>query len=35
MAVFEYLKGWYNPHRRRFALGCLNPVAFERGLEAA
>lgn len=32
MAVFEYLEGWYNPHRRHSALGYLSPVDFERRL---
>jgi putative transposase len=30
LAVFEYLEGWYNPHRRHSALGYLSPVDFER-----
>jgi len=30
MAVFEYLEGWYNPHRRHSALDYLSPVDFER-----
>jgi putative transposase len=24
MAIFEFLEGWYNPHRRNSALGCLS-----------
>ena len=32
MAVFEYLEGWYNPHRRHSALGYLSPAQFERQL---
>jgi putative transposase len=35
MAVFEYLEGWYNPHRRHSALGQISPVEFERRLEGA
>jgi len=30
MAVFEYLEGWYNPHRRHSALRYLSPVAYEQ-----
>jgi putative transposase len=30
MAVFDYLEGWYNPHRRHSALGYLSPAEFER-----
>jgi putative transposase len=29
LAVFEYLEGWYNPHRRHSSLGYLSPAAFE------
>jgi putative transposase len=35
MAVFEFLEGWYNPHRRHSALGYLSPAEFERRAEAA
>jgi putative transposase len=30
LAVFDFLEGWYNPHRRHSALGYLSPVDFER-----
>lgn len=30
MAVFEFIEGWYNPHRRHSALGYLSPANFER-----
>ena len=30
MAVFEFIEGWYNPHRRHFALDYLSPVNYER-----
>jgi len=29
LAVFDYIEGWYNPHRRHSALGYASPVAFE------
>ncbi len=30
MAVFEFLEGWYNLHRRHSALGYLSPAEFEK-----
>jgi putative transposase len=35
MAVFDFLEGWYNLHRRHSALGYLSPAEFERRQEAA
>jgi len=29
-AVFEYIEGWYNPHRRHSALGYESPLGYER-----
>jgi putative transposase len=29
-AVFEWLEGWYNLHRRHSSLGRISPIAFER-----
>jgi putative transposase len=29
-AVFEYIEGWYNPHRRHSALGYESPLDYER-----
>ena len=34
MAVFEFLEGWYNPHRRHSAIGYDSPVGFERRMSA-
>src|SRR5262249_25900498 len=31
--LFDYIEGWYNPHRRHSALGYLSPAEFERRLE--
>jgi len=30
MAVFEWIEGWYNPHRRHSSIGYLSPNEFER-----
>jgi putative transposase len=30
LAVFEYLEGWYNPHRRHSALDYRSPINYER-----
>ena len=30
MAVFEWIEGWYNPHRRHSALGYRSPANYER-----
>jgi putative transposase len=29
MAIFEFIEGWYNPHRRHSALGYRSPARFE------
>jgi len=29
-AIFEYIEGWYNPHRRHSALDYLSPTNYER-----
>ena len=29
VAVFDFIEGWYNPHRRHSSLGYLSPVAYE------
>jgi putative transposase len=33
--VFEFIEGWYNPHRRHSALGQISPVRFEERERAA
>ncbi len=35
LAVFDYLEGFYNPHRRHSALGQLSPANFERNHQPA
>jgi putative transposase len=30
MAVFDFIKGWYNSHRRHSSIGYLSPVNFEK-----
>lgn len=34
-AVFDFIEGWYNPHRRHSALGYLSPSNFERRMDQA
>ena len=29
VAIFSYIEGWYNPHRRHSALGQRSPITFE------
>jgi putative transposase len=30
IGVFEWIEGWYNPHRRHSSIGYLSPIEFER-----
>lgn len=30
MAIFDFIEGWYNPHRRHSGLDYLSPIDFER-----
>jgi putative transposase len=30
MAIFSFIEGWYNPHRRHSGLDYLSPMAYER-----
>jgi putative transposase len=29
--VFEFIEGWYNPHRRHSALDYVSPARYEMG----
>ncbi len=35
LAVFDFIEGWYNPHRRHSALGYLSPNNYERRMSQA
>jgi putative transposase len=35
MAIFDFLEGWYNPHRRHSALAYLSPMNYERADRSA
>ena len=30
MAIFDFIEGWYNPHRRHSSLDYLSPIDYER-----
>jgi putative transposase len=30
IAIFEFIEGWYNPHRRHSAIDYLSPIDYER-----
>lgn len=35
LAVFEFIEGFYNPHRRHTSIGFISPMEFERRNQAA
>ncbi len=35
LAIFEFIEGWYNPHRRHKGLGQKSPINFERSYQQA
>ena len=35
MAVFDFIEGWYNPHRRHSALDYSSPMNYERIMQEA
>ena len=35
LAIFDFIEGWYNPHRRHSALGYLSPNEYERRMNDA
>jgi len=35
MAIFEFIEGWYNPHRRHSSLEYESPVGYERRYDVA
>jgi putative transposase len=30
LKVFDFIEGWYNPHRRHSSIGYRSPMQFER-----
>jgi putative transposase len=35
LAVFDFIEGWYNPHRRHTSIGNISPMEFERPMSQA
>jgi putative transposase len=35
LAIFEFIEGWYNPHRRHSALDYESPVSYEKKYRSA
>jgi transposase InsO family protein len=34
-AIFDWIKGWYNPRRRHSGIGDVSPIEFERNNSVA
>ena len=34
LALFEFIEGWYNPHRRHSSIDYLSPINYERRIKA-
>jgi len=34
IAIFEFVEGWYNPHRRHSALDYESPITYEKQYHA-
>jgi len=34
LAIFEFIEGWYNPHRRHSSIDYLSPINYERRMKA-
>ena len=35
LAIFRYIEGWYNPHRRHSGLGQVSPIRYEARMALA
>ena len=35
LQIFQYIEGWYNPHRRHSAIDYLSPINYERRYQGA
>ena len=34
LAIFQFIEGWYNPHRRHSSIEYLSPINYERRINA-